>query len=238
MASIPVRNLTDEQYDALRDFIIRHREEGTYSATPIRLARVLAYDKPATLLQTPPEISTSRDDYLVSLLDRIGLPYRQIDGIPGWIVSPTEWRLDLLPTVKHEFRQPAAYHKRLGVAFGYPSDAIEYFIQKDTSEPAKVDLVTAGKFDANEVAYTRFICYAYPKTAEKFEHYISIGIEIRQRINQLARSWNMPELDLLADDAYNDELRAIKSGGRDNIPNRTIKFDWKRDQLRAEHSQN
>lgn len=221
--------LTDKQYDALRDFIIRLRGEGECSATPIRLARVLAEDKPATLLQ---------DDSLDSLLDRIGFPYRKVEGIPGWIVSPTEWRLDLLPTAKNKFSQPDAYHRRLGVVFGYPPEAIDYFIQKDGSEPTKFDLVESGAFNADEVAYTRFVCYGYPKTQEKYEHHISTGIEIRRRINQLACEWDMPELDELADDVYNDEVAVLEEGGRKTGPTLTIDFDWKRDKLISEHSRN
>lgn len=228
----------DEQYDALRDFINRHREEGTCSATPIRLARVLAHDKPSTLLQSPPEISTSRDDYLVSLLDRIGFPYRQVDGVPGWIVAPTEWRLDLLPTSKNEFKQPDAYHKRLGVVFGYPQEAIDYFIHKDDSEPSKFDLVKSGEFNADEVAYTRFVSYGYPKTQEKYKHHISTGKDIRRRINQLSHEWNMPELDALADDVYNEEMAVLEEGERETTPTLTINFDWKSDKLISKQSRN
>lgn len=237
-----VPNLSDKQYHALREFIILHREEGTCSATPTRLARVLAHDKPATLLQTPSEITLPRDcspdEYLVDLLDQIGFPHRQVVGVPGWIVSSSSWRLDLLPTTKNTFRLPDAYHKRLGVVFGYPSEAIDYFIHKDGSEPTKFDLVESGTFNANEVAYTRFVCYGYPKTQEKFENYISSGIEIRRRINQLAREWDMPELDALADEVYNDEVKTLENGGRETTPTLTIDFDWKSDKLISEHSQN
>lgn len=231
-------DLTDEQYCALRDFIIRHREEGTCSATPIRLARVLAEDKPATLLPSSPDFPTAEDDYHASLLDRIGYPYRQVEGIPGWIVSPTGWRLELLPSVKNEFRLPDAYHKRLGVVFGYPSDAIEYFIHKDGSESSKYDVVTSDEFNTKEAAYTRFVCHDHPQTKERYDHYISTGKQIRQRISQLAREWNIPELDALADDAYNDEVDAINNGGRKTAPDLTIDFDLKNNKPIQQHSQN
>lgn len=57
----PISDLSDEQYRALRKFIVQHLHEDTCSTTPVRLARVLAHDKPATLILTPPEISPLRN---------------------------------------------------------------------------------------------------------------------------------------------------------------------------------
>lgn len=235
--SIP--DLSDEQYLALREFVVQHIDEGTCSTTPLRLARVLACDKPATLILTPPEITPrseqSPEKYLVDLLDRIDYPYRQFTGLPGWIVSSSPGRLDLLPTTKTTCD---AYHRRLGVVFGYPRDAIEYFINKDKSQSTKIDLVQSGEFDATEVAYTKFVCYSYPKTPEKFEHHILVGRENRRQIGQLARTWDLPELDTLADNAYNDEIRALEEGERPSTSNLTIKFDWKAGQQISDYSCN
>lgn len=240
-ADDPIPDLSDEQYRALCEFTQRHRDEDTCSTTPVRLARVLAHDKPATLILTPPEISPPRgqscspEEYLVTLLDRIECLYRQVDGLSGWIVASSAGRLDLLPTVK---TLCDAYHRRLGVVFGYPADAIDYFINNDNSRSTKIDLVQSGTFDAEEAAYTKFICYSHPKTREKFEHHISIGRAIRQRISQLARVWGLPELDALADDVYNEEVTALKEGERQSAPDLTIKFDWKEGQPAPSHTKN
>lgn len=236
-----IPDLSEKQYSALREYIVRHRHEDTCSTTPLRLARVLAHDKPATLILTPPEVTPpseqAPDEYLVALLDRIEFPHRQVGGLPGWIVASSPGRLDLLPTVKNGVFSDA-YHRRLGVVFGYPSEAIDYFIHKDGSESTKSDLVQSGEFDATEVAYTRFVCYDYPKTRAKYEHHIAIGREIRQRISQLARAWDLPVLDALADESYDDEVQALKNGGRSSTSTLTIDFDWKREQPMSGHSQN
>lgn len=227
----PIPDLSDEQYRTFREFIVGHCGEDTCSVTPVRLASVLARDKPATLLQTPPEIAMSQDDYLISLINRLGLSYREVTGISGYIAGRSSWWLDLLPTTKI-FSD--AYHKRLGVVFGYPRYAVENFINGD-SPPSRTDLVSEGEFEATEIAYSRFVFYA---CSDDYEKHIAIGKRNRTRIHELATEWNIPELDSLADDAYNDEVTALETKRRQKAPTLTIDFDWKADQIISGPSRN
>lgn len=231
----PIPDLSDEQYRALREFTVQHLQEDTCSTTPIRLARVLSRKKPATLILTPPEISSS-EEYLVDLLDRINCPYRTFTGLSGWVVSSTSGRLDLLPTSK---TLCDAYHRRLGVVFGYPRDAVDHFINKDSSHPTTFDIAQSDAYDAKEVAYTKFVCYAHPKTPpETFEYYLSVGRENRQRIAQLAQVWNMPELDELANEIYTEAVEDFKKGEMPSTSNLTVKFDWSEGQQISGYSRN
>jgi hypothetical protein len=221
--SIP--NLTDEQHEALREYTARHCHEETCSTAPVRLARVLAHDKPTTLIDTPLAIAAA-DAYFDDLLDRLECPYRQIRGHSGWIVASSAGRarLDLLPTVKTgNFSD--AYHRRLGVVFGYPAVAIKHFIQKDDPGVTNVDLVQSGAFEATEVAYTKFVCYDYPKTQAKYASHISLGKAIRQRISRLARVWDLSDIDDLADEAYSQEVKYLKNGGGVPTSTPSLEFD-------------
>lgn len=122
--------------------------------------------------------------------------------------------------------------------FGYPRDAIDHFINKDNSHPTTFDLAQSGMFEPEEIAYSKFVCYAYPKTPEKFERHISVGRANRRRISQLAREWDLPELDALADEVYDEAVTTFKKDEMPSTSDLTIKFDWTVGQQISDYSRN
>lgn len=205
--------LTDEQHYALREYTTQNREvDGKLAVHPISLARVLAHDKPAAYVDTVTGVApqdNSPADYLAEIIDRIDLPARQGDG-SGWIVARTSWRLDLLPTTESRNN---AYHKRCGVVYGYPQEAIEHFINFKEVNVTRCDLARAGVFPADEIAFTVFVPYAHRGSIEKYEEMIEKGKAIRRRITELSRAWDLPELDEHAEEVYQDVAKVYAGDG-------------------------
>lgn len=208
----PIPDLTEAHHSAFREFIVRHRDETErrISINPILLARVVADDKPAAQIylkgeKTHPDFDDP-DRYLHSLCDVLGLAMRQIKGARGWVVGRSSWRLDCLPTV---MEPTDAFHRRCGFVYGYPSDAIEEFIETDI-DVTNCDLVRAGIFSDEEIAYLTFVPYARRKSLEQFEQRIEMGKQIRRRIGRFADAWELPVLDEYATLLHNDVVDSYR----------------------------
>lgn len=216
-----IPDLTESQHRALREYTERHRAApGKLAPHPITIARVLARDKPAACVDpvtgVTPDDYSGPDEYLPAIFERMDLAVRQIDGIDGWHVARSAWRLDLLPTTNS---LSDAYHRRCGVVYGYPPSAIEHFINFPEVKVTHCDLARADIFPAEEIAYTIFVPYTHEKTEGKYEELITKGKSIRNRISQLSDVWELPELDAHAEAVYQD-VAAVYSGedGTFNAP--------------------
>lgn len=207
-----IPTLSDEQQQALRTFITRHRDEtdGQVSINPILLARVVANDKPAAEIDLKGERDHPNfddpDGYLRSLCDVLDLEMRKIKGVRSWTVGRSQWRLDLLPTV---VRITDAYHRRCGFVYGFPTDAIEEFIETD-NDVTNYDLVRAGIFSVEEIAYMSFVAYTRRKSLAGFRQQIELGKQIRRRVGRFADVWEMPILDEYASLVYEDVIKAYR----------------------------
>lgn len=211
---VAMDHLTDKQHGAFREFTIRYRDEadGFLSHNPIVLARVVADDKPAAHLYISGDTHPDFDDpveYLRSLCNTFGLSMKKIKEVRGWSVGRSRWRLDLLPTrsIKTD-----AYHRRQGIVYGYPHDAIESFINTELNV-TYCDLVRADVFSAEEVAYTAFVSYSRYDSLEEYEKLIERGKRIRRRITELAEAWDLPLLDEYAEMLYDETVAAYRGEG-------------------------
>lgn len=207
--------LSAAQHSTFREFIRRHRDEtdGRISVNPILLARVLAGDKPAADIdlkgeETHPNFDDP-DEYLYSICDTLDLHARKIKGIRSWTVGHSSRWLDLLPTVKSS---TDAFHRRCGIVYGYPSDAIENFTET-TAKITTYDLIRADIFTKEEITYMTFVPYIYHNSLEWYEWLIERGKEIKTRIGQIATVWDLPLLDEYAQLLYSDNVE-IYNGDR------------------------
>lgn len=203
--SIP--DLTEQQYEALREYTKRHRQvEGQFAPHPCLLARVVAGDKPAACVDpvaaVVPEGYADSDDYLPDVFGRMGVHPTQIANDDSWHVSRTEWRLDLLP---NEASYSDAYHRRCGVFYGYPKDAIEWFINESLNITAThSDVARSGVIPPEDMAYLIFVSYSHRRELDQYRELINRGKAIRRRIDGLSRAWDLPGLAAHADDVYDD----------------------------------
>jgi hypothetical protein len=134
------------------------------------------------------------------LLDLFDCDYRRIYGTPDLLVAQSTGRFGFLPTVKNA--DCGAYHRRLGVVFGYPSTAIECFIQYEGTRTQPRDLVNASVFSATELAYTIFVSYMPEESTAGYERAIARGRATRTRLTTLAHKWDLPVLETVADAVY------------------------------------
>lgn len=214
-----IPDLTSHQREAVREFTSRYRDEseGRVSINPVLLARVLARDKPAAQVyisgETHPDFDNP-DAYLYDLCSTFDLHMKNIKEARGWAIGRSRWRLDLLPT---RFSETDAYHRRCGFVYGYPASAIEDFIET-TTNITNCDLVRAGIFSAEDVAYLIFVSYHYHNSLKRYEERIEIGKQIRQRLTQLAEVWSLPILDEYATLLHNDVAEAYRGNATWNVP--------------------
>lgn len=211
------KDMTEAQHRALGQYFERHVESETCRRDPLLLALVLAGDKPAVDYSPSkwefPEHPFAPHEGLQELCDVFNLSYRRIGSGVGsdWIVAPSPGRLDLLPSTNRTDRN-AAWHRRLGIIFGYPPEAIDYFIEStggDRTHPE--DLVVSERFPPEEIAYTRFVFYRHDDSIEGYERAIKMGKTVRRRISDLADEWELPALDTIAEDAYEDGVRVFSN---------------------------
>lgn len=81
-----------------------------------------------------------------------------------------------------------------GVVLGYPPDAIGTFIDaQEWADPS--EFVAEGTFSADEIADAGFVFYRHDDSREGYEQAISSGERIRERLNELADEWSIPELE-------------------------------------------
>lgn len=236
--SFPVETMTETQHQKLSQYIAVRQESGVALREPIWLALVIAGDKPACYadcglgssttimdgwacdlseqavpaemeIEVVPLNQMSPTITVAGVLDAFGLAYQELGGT-GWYVARTSWRLGLLPTVRNG--STAAYHRRLGCFFGYTRSDIDYFIATEPPRTQPADLVADGSFDPEEIAYATFIPEIHQKSINRFERAIETGKTIHSRITSLARQWNIPELETLAETVYEEAVTDSLNG--------------------------
>lgn len=212
-------NLSEKQVAAFRKFTRRHIDdnEGRLSVNPIVLARVLAGDKPGGYInlngETYPDFGDT-DAYIAELCSTLELETRKIKEARGCCISRSDLWLDMLPTVQSS---TDAFHRRCGVVYGYPQEAIEDFIET-TTEVATCDLVRAGIFNAEEIAYLVFVSFSHNNSLEQYEKQIERGKEIRHRMEELAEAWKLPVLDEYVSLLHSDVVDAYRGNASWGVP--------------------
>lgn len=219
-------NMTETQHRELQHYFKRHVESETCLRGPLMFALVLAGDKPAVDLSPSdwefPDHPFVPHEGLKELCDLFDLSYRRIGHGVGhdWIISPSPGRLDFLPSTNQTDRN-AAWHHRLGVIFGYPPEAINYFIEHTGREWTHPEnLVASGVFTPKEVAYTRFVFYMHDDSTEGYEQAIETGKTVRKHISELAEEWELPSLNTIAEEVYDDAIRVFSNraeGGNESF---------------------
>lgn len=220
--------LSPTQRRAFQGWLRVHKEHESFE-DPLKMALVVSGDKPALYLQPAewafpgPQFSVTSDERFLELMEELGLTTHQMEGMNGWFVAPVHGRLDLLPST---VRAPtdAAWHRRLGTVLGYPSEAIEFFI--DTSGAKRTqprDLVDNGTFTPEEMAYTQFVFYIHNDSSDGYEQAIEDGKVTRARFTELAKQWDLPVIESLAAAFYQLAVD-VYSGEREGFPGETVEF--------------
>lgn len=223
----PIPELTDRQSRALKEYLDRHRRlRDKLAPHPMLIARVLADDKRGASVKpvtgVVPDGYADHDEYLPDLFERMGLSVTRMDGTDAFFVSRTAWRLGFLPD---ETSLSDAYHRRCGVFFGYPPDAIEYFINSDGVAVTHCDIARSGVIPAEDIAYLVFVSYTHEQSLDQFDQMITLGKRLRARITELSAAWDLPGLDAHAEDVYQDYVAAFSGDGGTWNPPMTIHPD-------------
>ncbi|WP_330633610.1 hypothetical protein [Halocatena halophila] len=207
MSEIP--ELSMDQRLVLSEYFSAFCNTGEAFREPVRLALVLANEKPATIVDPPPDMCPwsplSTPHCAVKLLDSLNLEYQKITDSPGWFVAKNSMWLEMLPSTK---TVNDAYHRRLGTVMGYPHNAIEEFVDNGGNALAPRDYVDQGIFTASEIGYTAFVCYLPINTENSYQQVISLGKERYRLLQQLSNQWGIPNLGTLTDNIYR-KYRAV-----------------------------
>lgn len=196
-ATSPI-TLSGEQQEALRGYFDNCLENGRTSRShPLEFALVLAGDKPAATMH-PTEDEFPNDPFdpaagLRRLCDVLNVVCRK-PRTNWWFVAPVDGRLDLLPSGNRTERNEAWY-RRFGVVLGYPPDAIEAFIDARGQWTEPHELVADGHFDADTIADAGFVSYRHDDSIDGYEQAIEQGRALRRRLDELADTWGVPEID-------------------------------------------
>lgn len=222
-----MNTLTSAHHQILSDWFAALHEQNEQYAFALRFALTLGGAKPATILTgldwnvdgSPFE---NEDDALAFVSD-VGLSTFQMRTDRNHFVAQSHARFDFLPSTAST---PAndAWHRQLGVFFGYPPEAIEWFITVTVDDQITArDRVAAGDFSPEDIAYTDFVFYKNEHSIEGYERAIENDKRNRERISEWADEWDLPILDQLAEDHYQLSL-SVYSGERDHFPGEHIGF--------------
>lgn len=200
--SITAPDLSETQRQELGRYLSYYRDETVRE--PLRLALMIAGDKPATLVAPEPWITLRSpltfSNGSVELFNVFDLASREIRDVPAWFVARSSGRLDLLPTVRNG--DCDAYHRRLGVIFGYPPREIDSYITHEGERTRPDDFVEAGVFTPEEMAYAEFVFYMSDDSEEGYTRAIAAGKRTYERLTELADYWHLPDLQTIADSLY------------------------------------
>lgn len=186
----------------------------------LKLTLVVSGDKPAVFIS-----SEEWDEHFFELIDWLDLTVHQMNQMPGWFVAPVHGRLDLLPSNGLHEPKNAAWHRRLGVVLGYPTDAIEYFINRDSQTGAH-ERVENDDFSPDEIAFADFVFYRHDDSINGYEQAIADGKAIRARFFELAHMWDVPVIESLAEAFYQRSVE-IYRGERTGRVYQSTEFEIK-----------
>ncbi len=194
----PLKTVTTDQREALRNFFGNCVENDVFDFTdPLMVALVLSGDKPAASIDPStdhfPDHRWTPHTGLKELCDTMNIVAYKRRDLGWWFVAPVYGRLDLLPSSNRTERSDE-WMRRLGVIFGYPSSAIDYFLgaKGEWTEPR--ERVANGQFSSDEMVDAGFVVYRHDDSVEGYERAIETGRRIRDRLEGLAEEWDVPEL--------------------------------------------
>ena len=199
----PIMSITNDERQALRTYLGNCVDnERCDFIHPLMFVLVLSGDKPAATMQP------SRDEFpdhpwapqtgLTQLCDQLNVVAHHRREIDWWFVAPVDGRLDLLPSSNRTERNDA-WVRRLGVILGYPPRAVECFIEKAGEWTEPHELVATGQFSPADMADAGFIVYRHDDSVEGYEWAIRHGRRVRQRLEAVAETWDVPELTAFID---------------------------------------
>lgn len=204
--------MNDSQRIAFGRYLTTHHRAEDIKWEPLRLALVIAGERPAAALTVAPwefpYRNRSPDRCLCRLLALFDIAYRRV-WADQWFIAADPDRLALIPPERTT--ENDAYHRRLGQFFGYPQDAVEAFLPIQTRSPYPRDLVADGSVTATQIAYTRFVPYVLDDSCGGYDRAITAGKAIYERLCELAHEWELAVLATLAETAYADAV-AVYSG--------------------------
>lgn len=221
------RAFTSTQRQTLAAWLGALHERDERHDFPLALARTLAGDKPACLIQTA-DFALDAGPFeavaeALSFVHELGLLTMQPQADGPWCAARTRFRLELLPSPGGS-NVKAARQRRLGAFFGYPEPDVEWFIETPTHERAGPrERVKTGAFTPAEVAHVDLLPYVHETSIDGYERAIAAGTQIRQRIDALAERWELPVLNEMAEDHY-DLSRRVYAGEREYFPGEFIGF--------------
>lgn len=191
---------------------------------PIQFTRVLAGDKPATLLQRS-DLTVDGgpfffDDGAVSFVNELGLVTTKRDK--SWFCARSQAQFELLSSAE------------MGKFYGYPEKDIKWFVDTPPDERVSAkERADNGDFTPEQLAYVDFTPYVNEDSIEGYKRAIEDGKRIRDLLSDIADEWRLPVLDQLADDHYQLSVE-VYSGERDHFPGEgspTIKMTFKNPNL-------
>ncbi|UPM42305.1 hypothetical protein [Halocatena salina] len=183
-------DLTSTQRVAVADFL-SYFEGIEDDREPLRLALVLAGEKPGTIVSTEPWRCLARSP--IDFFDRLGLAYGRVAPSSSWYVARDPLRISYLPEKVHDRPE---YHRRLGWFFGYPRAAIDHFIEQELSDRTRpAEFIASGQFSAYELAFSQFVFHVPVDSVHGYERAIEQGKANRDLLLELADRWELPALE-------------------------------------------
>lgn len=213
--------ITETQRDTLREWFQALYDRHDRYDFAFCFARVLAGDKPATLLQrgtlavSSGPFAHAADDAL-AFVHELGLSTEELDD-DLWYCARSRDHLERLPSAESESEDSI---RTMGAFFGYPEPDVEFFINTPHYERIGARERT-DEFDPVELASADFCPYIHDDSIEGFERAIEAGTQIRDRIAVLAEHWELPVLDAMAVDHY-ELSRAVYAEEREHFPGEYI----------------
>ncbi|RRJ28650.1 hypothetical protein [Halocatena pleomorpha] len=190
-------DLTFTQRAAVADFL-SYFEGIEDDREPLRLALVLAGEKPGTIVSTEPWERLAHSP--IDFFDQLELAHGRVAPSSSWYVARDPLRISYLPEKVHDRPE---YHRRLGWFFGYPQAAIDHFIEQDLPDRTRpAEFVAAGRFSARELAFSQFVFHVPIDSVHGYERAIERGKANRDRLLKLADRWELPALEHQTETVY------------------------------------
>lgn len=190
-------NLTSSQRAAVAEFL-SYFEGMEDDREPLRVALVLAGEKPSTIVSTEPwnSLALSPTDFF----DRLDLAFGHVAPASSWYVARDPFRISYLPEKVHDRPQ---YHQRLGWFFGYPRAAIDHFIDQEPADRTQPEeFVADGRFSARELAFSWFVFHMPIDSVHGYEQAIERGKANHDLLIELSDQWELPALEHQTDAVY------------------------------------
>lgn len=207
----PSGEITPEQRKILSSWLSsRHRD------VAIELARTIAGDKPASMLQSGfvndgPFLSVER---AAAFLREMGMTTEERGD--AHYIAQTHARLELLPSSAGTSATDGLT-RRMGAFYGYPEQDVEWFIRTHSDERITPrERAETGDFTPAELAYTNFLSYMNEDSIGGYQRAIAEGKRIRELLTAIADEWNIPVIEEIAEN-HQQAARERIAGERDSV---------------------